>query len=226
MAVIQPPGGVRTGFAPIGIASPGQTARTCERRATPRRRRSAARRVSRACHARVQPPHPSKSHERRAGGFAARANRPQNHRQNAKPVAISKSAAAVMSCLRRRLLAPLYMASMRWVTRKPPKMLTEASDQRDEAEGCAHHGPPASPAADADGEQRADDDDAGDGVGHRHQRRVQRRRHRPDDVVADEDREHEDRRGGRRTDRWRRRWRHGRRRRSPRRPGRRRSAPR
>src|SRR5579864_8470691 len=46
---------------------------------------------------------------------------------------------------------------------------------------------------DADREQRADHDDRGDGVGHRHQRRVQRRRHRPDHVIADEHREHEDR---------------------------------
>ena len=42
-------------------------------------------------------------------------------------------------------------------------------------------------------EQRADDDHRGDRVGDRHQRRVQRRRHRPDDVIADEDRQHEDR---------------------------------
>ena len=45
----------------------------------------------------------------------------------------------------------------------------------------------------ADGKQRADHDHRGDGVGHRHQRRMQRRRHRPDHVVADEDREHENR---------------------------------
>jgi hypothetical protein len=30
----------------------------------------------------------------------------------------------------------LYIASMRWVTRKPPKMFTLANDQRDEAEGA------------------------------------------------------------------------------------------
>ena len=52
---------------------------------------------------------------------------------------------------------------------------------------------PLSTRRDADREQRADDDDRGDRVGDRHQRRMQRRRHRPDDVVADEDREHEDR---------------------------------
>src|SRR5882724_8765966 len=46
---------------------------------------------------------------------------------------------------------------------------------------------------DADREQRADDNDRGDGVGHRHQRRMQRRRHRPDHVVADEHRQHENR---------------------------------
>ena len=38
----------------------------------------------------------------------------------------------------------------------------------------------------------SDDHDGRNGVGDRHQRRVQRRRHRPHDVVADVDREHED----------------------------------
>ena len=87
-----------------------------------------------------------------------------------------------------------YIASMRWVTRKPPKMLTEAN-QRDEAERARHdRAAVARPTSDtADGQQRADDDHRGDGVGHRHQRRVQRRRHAPDHVVADEDRQHEDR---------------------------------
>src|SRR5664279_4667265 len=45
----------------------------------------------------------------------------------------------------------------------------------------------------ADRQQGADHDHRGDGVGHRHQWRVQRRCHRPDDVVADEHRQHEDR---------------------------------
>src|SRR5215469_16395627 len=43
----------------------------------------------------------------------------------------------------------------------------------------------------ADLQQGTDDDDPGDGVGHRHQRRVQRMVHVPDDVVADHDRERE-----------------------------------
>ena len=43
----------------------------------------------------------------------------------------------------------------------------------------------------ADLQHAADDDDAADRVGHAHQRRVQRRRHVPDDHVADEAREHE-----------------------------------
>src|SRR5208282_3653928 len=46
---------------------------------------------------------------------------------------------------------------------------------------------------DTDREQGADDDHRGDGVGHRHQWRVQRRRHRPHHVVADEHRQHENR---------------------------------
>src|SRR5690606_20179976 len=36
------------------------------------------------------------------------------------------------------------------------------------------------------------DDDAGNGVGHSHQRRVQRRRHAPHHIIADEDGQHED----------------------------------
>jgi len=43
----------------------------------------------------------------------------------------------------------------------------------------------------AGGDDRADHDDAGNRVGHRHQRGVQRRRHLPDHVIADEDRQHE-----------------------------------
>ena len=86
------------------------------------------------------------------------------------------------------------MASMRCVTIKPPKILTEAKAERDEAERARPDRPGIiGDERHADREQRADHDDRGDGVGHRHQRRVQRRRHRPHDVVADEDREHEDR---------------------------------
>ena len=87
------------------------------------------------------------------------------------------------------------MASMRWVTMNPPTMLTEASTSAMKPKALR----PARPGAhrfrrgDADREQRADDDHAGDGVGHRHQRRMQRRRHRPHHVVADEDGEDEDR---------------------------------
>ena len=77
---------------------------------------------------------------------------------------------------------------MRWVTRKPPKMFTEASISATKPK------PVAKPARrHADRQQRADDDDRGDRVGDRHQRRVQCGGHRPDDIVADENRQHEDR---------------------------------
>src|SRR5580765_7011481 len=65
-------------------------------------------------------------------------------------------------------------------------------DQRDEAE-APRPARTAGDHADADREQRADHDHRGDRVGHRHQRRMQRRGHRPDHVVADEHRQHEDR---------------------------------
>ena len=86
----------------------------------------------------------------------------------------------------------LYIASMRLVTRKPPKMFTEARIRAtkprtlevQEALSDRRH---------RHRDQRADDDHRGDGVGHAHQRRVQRRRHAPDHEIADEDRQHEDR---------------------------------
>ena len=87
------------------------------------------------------------------------------------------------------LLAPqprfLNMASIRSVTAKPPKMFTEARMTAMKPKTAAD-------AAGAGREQRADDDHRADRVGDRHQGRVQRRRHRPDHVVADEHREHED----------------------------------
>ena len=88
----------------------------------------------------------------------------------------------------------LYMASMRWVTRKPPKMFTLA---RIRAMKPKHARPERTIVAERAAstptdEQRADHDHRGDRVGDRHQRRVQRRRHRPDHVVADEDGQHED----------------------------------
>ena len=81
----------------------------------------------------------------------------------------------------------LNMSSIRCVTRKPPNTLIDTSVTADDAE-------PAAPVEirRARREHRADHDDARDRVGQRHQRRVQRRRHVPDDVVADEDRQHED----------------------------------
>ena len=45
----------------------------------------------------------------------------------------------------------------------------------------------------AEDDHRADDDDAVDGIGARHQRRVEQRRHLRDHLDAEEDREHEDR---------------------------------
>src|SRR6202021_1224370 len=65
-------------------------------------------------------------------------------------------------------------------------------NQRDEAE-AARPGPAAADHGDADREQRADHDHRGDRVGHRHQRRVQRRRHRPHHEIADEHPQHENR---------------------------------
>ena len=88
-----------------------------------------------------------------------------------------------------------YMASMRWVTRKPPKILTLAITSAAKPKQLRRPttGRRSLGRLDADREQRADHDHRRDRVGHRHQRRMQRGRHAPHHVIADEDREHEDR---------------------------------
>src|SRR5882724_4361960 len=65
-------------------------------------------------------------------------------------------------------------------------------DQCDEAE-AARPDAAAADQRDADREQRADHDHRGDRVRHRHQRRMQRGRHRPHHEIADEHGEHENR---------------------------------
>src|SRR5580704_5896994 len=65
-------------------------------------------------------------------------------------------------------------------------------DQRDEAE-APRPNPAAADHLDAHGEQRADHDHRGYRIGHRHQRRMQRGRHRPHHEIADEHGEHENR---------------------------------
>ena len=74
---------------------------------------------------------------------------------------------------RPRLMAALpqlfwNMASIRRVTRKPPKMFTEAISVASAASSDHEEAPR------ADLQQRAEDDDRRDAVGDRHQRRVQR----------------------------------------------------
>src|SRR5580658_9219854 len=77
----------------------------------------------------------------------------------------------------------------------------EAAEDVDRSEGQSNETESARPdrsrmvgyERDADREQRANHDHRGDGIGHRHQRRMQRRRHRPNDEVADKHREHENR---------------------------------
>ena len=80
------------------------------------------------------------------------------------------------------------ICSMRWVTIKPPKMLTAAKVTATNPMILAKLMPTG-----PGGDQRADDDDARYRVGDAHQRRMQRRGHPPDDVVADKDGEHEHR---------------------------------
>src|SRR5487761_1949636 len=72
------------------------------------------------------------------------------------------------------------------------KDIHAGKDQRDEAE-AARPRPAAADHRDADREQRADHDHRGDRVGHRHQRRMQRGRHRPHHEITDEHGEHENR---------------------------------
>jgi hypothetical protein len=77
------------------------------------------------------------------------------------------------------------MASMRRVTRKPPKMLMAAMKMPSAASRVIRT------RGRSDLHQRAQNDDRRDRVGDRHQRRVQRVRDVPDHLEADEDRQHE-----------------------------------
>ena len=91
----------------------------------------------------------------------------------------------LMPSLRSRFL---YIASIRAVTAKPPKMFTLASAT---ATSPSHF--ERGTARRRRGDQRADHDHRGNGVGDAHQRRVQRRGHRPHDIIADEAGQHENR---------------------------------
>ena len=86
----------------------------------------------------------------------------------------------------RRVSYRWNICSMRWVTRKPPAMLIVASRTATApriTDGDVERA--------ADLQHAADDDDAADRVGDAHQRRVQRRRHVPDHLPADEAGQHE-----------------------------------
>ena len=87
----------------------------------------------------------------------------------------------------------LYIASMRSVTRNPPKIFIDARMRAIKPTKRANHRSAIGSAATPDRQERADDDHRGNGVGFGHQRRVQRRCHRPDDVVANEHRHGENR---------------------------------
>ena len=71
----------------------------------------------------------------------------------------------------------LYIASMRLVTRKPPKMFIDAIASASKPKCVRQPSEPRRNHRHADGQQRADDNHRRNGVGHRHQRRVQCRRH-------------------------------------------------
>ena len=82
----------------------------------------------------------------------------------------------------------LNMPSIRWVTRNPPNVLTATRATAMAPRIAAGPAEVLEPAA----EDGADDDHRADGVGHAHERRVQRGRDVPDHVVADEDGQDED----------------------------------
>ena len=81
----------------------------------------------------------------------------------------------------------LNILSMRSVIRNPPTTLTVAQITAMKPRMLLSGAVIA-----ARGHQRADQGDAGDGVGRRHQRRVQQRRHPADHLVADEAGQDED----------------------------------
>src|SRR5258708_3668782 len=90
------------------------------------------------------------------------------------------------------LLFPLVHREHALRHQKAAENIHRCEDQRDEAEAprprsaAADHGDP-------DREQRTDHDHRGDRVGHRHQRRMQRRGYRPHHEIADKHGENENR---------------------------------
>ena len=94
---------------------------------------------------------------------------------------------ALGSRFRLQLLSPLNIASIRSVIRKPPTTLIVAEATATKPRIVLH-----APVLAARGDDRADERDARDRVGRRHERRVQQRRHARDDLVADEAGEDED----------------------------------
>src|ERR1700730_2103120 len=93
---------------------------------------------------------------------------------------------------RRSLLSLLVHRKHALRHQKAAENIHGCESQRDEAE-AARPGPAAADHGDADREQRTDHDHRGDCVGHRHQRGMQRRRHRPHHEIADEYGEYENR---------------------------------
>ena len=85
----------------------------------------------------------------------------------------------------------LNISSMRSVTVKPPKTLSDARITENHADDRVERR-----VKSAGDENRADEDDAVNGVGGRHQRRVQRRRNLRDHFDSDEERQDEDRQFG------------------------------
>jgi hypothetical protein len=81
---------------------------------------------------------------------------------------------------------------MRWVTAKPPNILIVASTMPQRPASDPLVRACMSPSAVAQSAPGADGDDAADGVGHAHQRRVQRRLDVPDHHVAHEAGQHKD----------------------------------
>src|ERR1019366_486605 len=117
---------------------------------------------------------------------------PRSDRMNRTPATRYRTAARLAFIGLPLLLFLLVHRQHALRHQKAAENIHGCENQRDEAE-AARPDSTAADHCDADREQRADHDHRGDRVGHRHQRRMQCRGHRPHHEIADEHGEHENR---------------------------------
>src|SRR5882757_6114526 len=117
---------------------------------------------------------------------------PRSDRMNRTPATRYRTAARLAFIGLPLLLFLLVHRQHALRYQKAAENIHGCENQRDETK-TPRPGAAAADQRNPDRQQRADHDHRGDRVGHRHQRGMQRRRHRPHHEIADEYREHENR---------------------------------